>query len=374
MGNNNVTNAASDAKPMIAVGIVRALTVANLFAILLVIGIHYRSAKTSDGSSSNWDFLFQEFLLNGVARAAVPLFALLSGFFLAGNVGSIGGYRQVLAKKLRTLFVPYLLASALILVGVAVTSMLRGQVDNRYGSLYAVLRTLIARPASIQFWFLRDLVILTVLSPLLLNWRAPLLTIAGCLMVGTLWLFNIQPLPVVAEWYLINIETALFFMLGGVLYRHRTRLAALAEPSASSRLLILGSWLALIAIRISIDPTLDVWYVEKYSLASLLLYKMAICLGVVSLIQLSYPAGDYVSLVYLSGHAFFVFLFHYEPLSALVTAVSPSFYLAFPLATVLAFMLAELMSRLVAPGYLLLCGGRSPSKSMTRSAILARPT
>src|SRR5207245_2915026 len=53
-----------------------ALTVANLLAILLIVAIHYNT-KSAIASTANWNYIVQEFITNGIARAAVPLFALM---------------------------------------------------------------------------------------------------------------------------------------------------------------------------------------------------------------------------------------------------------------------------------------------------------
>ena len=61
------------------------LMVANLIATILIIAIHY----TSKGhliqltEIGGWNYLFQEFITNGIARIAVPFFALFFGYFMA---------------------------------------------------------------------------------------------------------------------------------------------------------------------------------------------------------------------------------------------------------------------------------------------------
>ena len=89
--------------------------IANLIATVLIVAIHY-SSKGSIDTSFGYDvnYIVQEALTNGFARSAVPIFALLSGYFTIKMVATFNEYRLTLLNKFYTLLVPYLIASTIL--------------------------------------------------------------------------------------------------------------------------------------------------------------------------------------------------------------------------------------------------------------------
>jgi fucose 4-O-acetylase-like acetyltransferase len=85
---------------------------ANLIATILVIAIHYGTKGTEPGTLN---YIFQEFLTNGVARIAVPFFALMSGYFMAATLHK-KSYIDVLLNKANSLLIPFLVASVVVLL------------------------------------------------------------------------------------------------------------------------------------------------------------------------------------------------------------------------------------------------------------------
>ena len=186
----------------------------NLIATFFVIALHYNSKKAIDISEGyNWNYVLQEFLTNGVARVAVPFFAMISGFFLFGKIRDVQSYINALKNKSRTLFVPYIVSSTLILLSMIVLNYVFSPKNRGQISFFIIARCVFAQPLSVQFWFLRDLIFLTVISPFILNNNRLYSYSFGSLLL-LLWVQNIQPLPIIAGWYLINIDT-LFFLLAG---------------------------------------------------------------------------------------------------------------------------------------------------------------
>lgn len=350
----------------------RTLMVGNLAATILVIAIHYDSKKAIDVSMGyDWNYILQEVLINGVARSAVPFFAMLSGYFLINKIGDFDGYYRTLRNKARTLFVPYIVASTLIFVSITIlkTAFKTGITAIEQLDLYKIAFNLIAHPASPQFWFLRDLMVLTVISPLLFNVRILISYVIG-LPIALLWVLDVQPFPIVAGWYLINIETLFFFWLGGILFRYDGIVDRLIDCKNTTKIIFLISWGALIALRVYKDPSLDVWYVKNYTTESIILYKASIIFGVICIIQVSALMKNNRFLIYLSGLTFFVFLFHKVPLSYFTIFTGEnaySFFIDFPVATVFVFLLAHIASSRFNYAYTLITGGRSPNKALKRT-------
>lgn len=342
---------------------------ANLIATILIIAIHYR-APIADIAGFN--YLFQEFFFyNGITRIAVPFFALISGYFIAQELSKETKYISILRKKLKTLFIPYLAASLLIFISVTCLRWLFKHETYQPVTIRLFIEYVIFHPLSGQFWYLRDLIILIILSPLIISNKRihyfPLLII-----LGFSWLIDYQPFSIVFGWYLLNIETFFFFSLGGIIFYKKNLLESIRDMSMRTKVIIFCFWLILIAIRIYIDPTLDVWYVNKYSLSSLILYKLAILLGVCTLIQFSVYLSSNKHVIYISGLTFFAYLFHLQPLSFMfiVTArIVPSeylFYINFPIALLMIFVIGHLVAKFLPKTYALLTGGRSPNKALNR--------
>ena len=59
--------------------------IANLIATILVIAIHYNSKHHIDYYDLSFNFYLQEYITNGIARIAVPFFALSAGIFFFIN-------------------------------------------------------------------------------------------------------------------------------------------------------------------------------------------------------------------------------------------------------------------------------------------------
>lgn len=351
------------------------LMVANLLATFCVIAIHYSSINiidTQTGYSSN--YLFQQFIANGVAAIAVPFFAMISGFFMTGKVDDMQQYRANLVKKSRTLLLPYLLASTLLLAVLLLHNYIGHKDINAYLNPVYLLESIFAQPVSVQFWFLRDLIVLTLLAPLFLTQNSIYSSVLGALLIS-LWLLNIQPMPIIADWYLISIETMFFFWLGGVVRRHQPVLDVLMTLNLRFKLALFFTWLFLIVLRIYIEPSFSTWYTENHNIIATLIYKIAILLGIISLIQFSSWSAmrDNQRIIYLSGLTFFAYLFHLFPLAWVIQKftvhfihTSYTFYVDFPLATIIVFFLAHVTSRYAGNVYALFTGGRTPGKVMKR--------
>ncbi len=347
------------------------LMVANLIAIVLVIAAHYSSKGSIDTSKGyTWNYLFQDFMWNGVAQSTVPFFAMVAGFFLTGKVNNFQNYFKALKIKSRTLLLPYILASTLIFLPTVLKYILLQKNIVQF-SFHSILMCVVLHPISVQFWFIRDLIIIVVISPLILNGGKLYFGAIG-VMLSFLWICDIQPFPIFAGWYLINMGVLFFFWLGGLLSRFSNILDSLVKSNVMVKITLLIIWLLIIFIRVYIDPEFDFWYVRNYTIGSLLLYKTALFMGVVSLIQISSLIKNNKTIISLSGFTFFVYLYHLVPLLNFTILTArfiddrSSFYINFPIATIIVFSIAWFISRYFSNLYSLLTGGRTPNKTIKR--------
>jgi peptidoglycan/LPS O-acetylase OafA/YrhL len=356
------------------------IMVANLIAIVGVLVIHYYTGVDVVPPTLNLNHAVQKFLFTELYGFAVPFFAMASGFFFYLKWKGLATYRRNLKKRVSTLFVPYVLASGLILVSYVVIHVtLTEYTDKGYTfTVVNVLRDWLFHPVAGQFWFLRDLLVLVVISPLLyIPHKRYSLLLGGVLFV--LWLFEFQVFPIVFGWYLINVEMLFFFWLGGYMTFHVDFLEGLVEMKARWVSLLAGVWLALAVTHLIVDPTFYQWYVRDYTLISLLLFKFSILAALPLVLAVSARLVGR-PMLYLARYSFFVFLFHNYPLYAVVTRVSErlvgveySYYLNVVLATVAVFLAAILCAAYLTPLYNVLTGGRT-ARISEQQAAPAQPT
>ena len=194
--------------------------------IVLIVYLHACgfTANFADGARTLADARIVEgvqIVTGSIARIAVPLFFMMSGFlFFRGAVFSAGIYRAKLHSRAKSLLVPFLFWNLALFGVVAIAQsvprlapLFNGQ-NQAFATLtpFQMIDFIIGithYPIAYQFWFIRDLMILAIASPLL--WLAarylPWVALAA---FGAAWIFNIWPMPVPSA------EPTLFFYLGSL--------------------------------------------------------------------------------------------------------------------------------------------------------------
>jgi surface polysaccharide O-acyltransferase-like enzyme len=353
------------------------ILISNLLATVLIVAHHYKSKDVIDSSNYfGWNYLFQEFVTNGIARVAVPFFSLIAGFFLYESLTEKGGYVSLLKKKGRSLLMPYLIGSCLLSFVLYLIDSASGLTVRPEPNKLKFIARLVAHPVSVQFWFLRDLLAVTAIAPLLLI-KTPWIKYPLGLVLGVLWFVEIQPFPVIAGWYLVSIEVLFFCWLGAALYAHKAFFEHAVCLKIRYKTVVMTGWFILIGVRVAIDPDLFVWYSKNYTILSLSLYKLGILIGILSLMQISQEFCSVRSLKYLSGLTFFVYLFHFDPFiryQGLFGFIDEPyrFYINFPVILVVVFSMAHLVSRYFPAVYRVITGGRNPQKIVDRDTSFRR--
>lgn len=192
----------------------------------LVVPIHLSHPQTG---ASAW---LDHALAGGLSTIAVPMFFLISGFLLAGKVESSGWWKRELIKRVKSLLIPFYcwiliaLVYALILklsIGMLkgvdaselVGSYLRG--INWFGALGFDMT---AMPESHgHLWFVRNLLLLVVVSPLILvSARRLKWFLFGLLLVGVVIVRAMTPrIPDDINGFFVygfSLTGLLFFSLG----------------------------------------------------------------------------------------------------------------------------------------------------------------
>ncbi len=341
----------------------RCFQLASIIATVLVISIHYQSKYYIQGND-NWNYIIQEFLTNGIARVAVPFFALSSGFFFFLKYSGLPSYKKNLRKRISTILVPYIICSCFMFSAqyfyITVLKSSSYPLD-----LNILVHNIFTVPVSVQLWFLRDLMFLFLISPILflfIKYCAAL----GLSLLGVLWFAEIQFLPTLGGKYLISIETLFFFYAGGFLIAKKDLIDTyLKQMTKWAEVCVVFLVLFLISLRIYIDPSFMLGYSDySYELFSLILYKIYVLFGVVALLAVSY-GKNFGGMAFIASSTFFVFLYHLIPLSYVVTKLGhfllPDayiFYFNFPFAVVITFFAAYVLNSAFPKLYSVLAGGR----------------
>jgi peptidoglycan/LPS O-acetylase OafA/YrhL len=149
-------------------------------------------------------YVCQEFFSQVLGRVAVPLFFFISGFLFFRNIDGFTrqNYLQKLKTRGKTLLIPYLfwnIAALLIYYIAHNIPALDMWFNNKaaYNMQYLLEsmwgawndnRTM-AYPRAYQFWFIRDLMVAVVLTPVIFLYIRKA-KIYGVLLLGVLWFFN----------------------------------------------------------------------------------------------------------------------------------------------------------------------------------------
>jgi len=252
------------------------------------------------------------YISQGVMRTAVPLFFLISGYLFFSGEWSWQRYAHKLKRRFYTLFVPLLLWNLLTLALFALAQSIPQTKVYFAGTVWPPVRSFslmdylnavfgltVPFPIAVQFWFVRDLLALSLLAPAIYFLMARRVALLFVCALFCLWFFQLWPLL----WP--NVDATFSFALGAYLSLRAKNVAYLDK---------FGPWITAMFFGILIPYAAFFW-------SSMYFHKVAIVLGVPSLWWLSRlvvgkPALK-SALARLSGASFFIFAAH-EPLLMIV--------------------------------------------------------
>jgi surface polysaccharide O-acyltransferase-like enzyme len=298
----------------------------NLLRFPLIVGVVFIHAYSSTAgfaggeigvSQPNFiaDFV-RNFISQGVARIAVPLFFLMSGYlFFAGFEWSKESYVLKLKSRTKTLLIPFLFWNITTLIVIALAQTIPATKIFFSGndplittfSIFDYFNAIIGFtriPIAYQFWFIRDLIILVLFAPMInVVIRFAPLSFLGLILFY--WLIGAWPVSAPSS------EALLFFSVGAYLGSTKKSLFYLDNFG----LMIVSLYLAVVVIdTITINQLFNPY-----------LHKIGIVLGVSSALFLTKHVSHNEKLksliMRLSGVSFFVYAVH-EPLLTILKKVS----------------------------------------------------
>jgi surface polysaccharide O-acyltransferase-like enzyme len=299
--------------------------------ILGVIVIHdgdVRSLTTKTACAGTYACFALNFTINlisnGIARVAVPLFFMMSAylFFREGNLSN-QEYGAKLKRRLRTLLIPFLfwnLATLLAVVVaqnlVATKGYLRGAYPVTSGfrpfDYLNVVIGITRSPIAFQFWFIRDLMVLVLLAPIIAFVVRSRVAVPYLVVVSALWFLDKWPLL----WP--SVEATLFFCVGAYIASKQGDLFTLDDRGGlllSCFLPILLLYAAWASVESPSRGVNSVQYIQKLVILLGVAVTWWLTSRVVKIEQLkSWLTG-------LSGSSFFVFAAH-EPLMIILRKVA----------------------------------------------------
>ena len=217
----------------------------------------YLAAMTLVEEAPTWDHVLQYLIANGLVRFRIPILFAISGYIFALRDDGTVSHRTRLAKRLRTLGIPYLAWSAIALGITAALEMwaptreiVRAAALSSFGpdtpfvtgyTAQQLVDRWLFDPSAFQLWFLRTLLILSAIYPWLrtavTRWPAALFAIAGL------------------AWFLLEASGLLFFSFG--IWLAVRNVDVLAKPSWFHAPVMLALWLGLCGIKTWMAFTLE---------------------------------------------------------------------------------------------------------------------
>ena len=186
------------------------IRILSFFSMVLVVFLHGQLISISSG----YVLWVQQFVTGELTRIAVPLFFAISGYLFFQNFSKplIPFFQKKIQKRIYTLLIPYLFWSIFGIVSVYVMQQILPDSSFPLKDLIAnydiqeILYAIFIQPVgTYQLWFLRDLFILVIFSPVI-YWGIKHIRIIFLLGLFFLWINGIQ--------YFVNIESIFFFTVG----------------------------------------------------------------------------------------------------------------------------------------------------------------
>lgn len=291
------------------------LIVGVIFIHTYSIAVGFNGGTTSIGLNNNGfiSFFIRNLISQEIALIAVPIFFLISSYlFFISFDGSSASYFKKIKTRLHTLLIPFLFWNIATLFVIAL-----GQYLPLTQAYFSGKNPFIANfdyfdypryifgfgvnPISYPFWFIRDLMLLCLMSPVILifNKKIPFIW-NGFLFY--FWMIN--------QWFIFSpsINAMLFFSLGSYIAVSKKNLFAVDHYAKY----ILPAYLIIILVD-------SLYYGELLGLK-----KIGILFGIISALYLTkflIHSKIKTLLLSLSHASFFIFAAH-EPLLSMIRKIA----------------------------------------------------
>lgn len=184
----------------------------------------------------------------GICRIAVPLYFVISGylFFYGFNETTIINYRNKLHRRVQTLVIPYVLWNTLYIGFFAIAQLIFPFLisgNNKSILDYSIIDYMHCYwdiigglfPINGPFWFLRDLIVVSLLSPVIF-W---IIRVSKGYIILLLLLLWINDIGTVGQYGVLRIDSFLFYSIGAWLSIYNLPIAVKLKCKLKLLLLVL---------------------------------------------------------------------------------------------------------------------------------------
>ncbi|MDQ7959309.1 MULTISPECIES: acyltransferase [Flavobacterium] len=294
----------------------RKIKVISFISIVMVVILHcYNLDKSIYENEKNITWFIQTIISFGITRIAVPVFFIISGylFFLTFNGNS--DFVLKMKKRFRTLVVPYLFWSFFgiffyyTLQSIPQTQSFFTKKLIKDCTIYELFDLAFLNIIPYQFWFIRDLIVLTILSPVI-YFLLKKLSFWLLLFIFPFWFLNQDSI-------FFSSESLLFFSFGVFLVLKHPEIIKVRMSKKITFVLII-SWIAFLLLKIilQIYNFSEIWVQTCH--------KTSILFGIVAfwtLYDLLYKDNFRLSTINnhttLFGFTFFIYAAH-EPILTII--------------------------------------------------------
>lgn len=282
------------------------INILRVILIILVVLIHADTDNISNISLNlpSWFVFIKVLLSQVVARIAVPLFFLISAILLFAKIDKYT-YKNNLTKKVRKLIIPYIFWNLLWIIIFAIGQEL--VITNEFfsnpdrtianftlkqwlNSFGLIEYNGSSSPFLYPFWFIRDLIILNIIYPLI-KWA---IDRSGYFFIGLLILMYLFSINI----GVLSSEALLFFSVGYIAVKQKI---TFEEIDKLSYLLVIFIYLFTLILVFIYD-------------INVILLKVNVMCGVLLMIKLSNNLSRkrYISeeILKISSYSFFIYATH----------------------------------------------------------------
>lgn len=237
-------------------------------------------------------------------RVCVPLFFIISGFlFFYGAKNLRLSYANKIKRRFRTLFIPYVVWNVIALL---VLIMMNSSFLSSYSAVKEFHFSIksfcsifwnfdgTSSPLNFPFWFIRDLMLLVLFSPIIkllikyLQWGI-------IVIVGLCWFFNLEMGGIIPQ-----CNSLFFFMLGSIISINGENLLNFSRHY--------GMWAAVIYPCVALADMFT-----KGANFNMYIHHVGIIIGIIGVlfvVPLFIERGKLIVHTSLSESSFFIFAFH----------------------------------------------------------------
>ncbi len=341
----------------------------SFLSIILVVFLHSYNLVVNLGSDvislqQGYSSVIQNFFSQGICRVAVPLFFSISGYlFFLKTQGSINEFISKLQKRVKTILIPYLFWSVLwflifmVLQSIPELSVFFNKKLIVNCSTAEKMNTIFLSPIPYQLWFLRDLMLLSILSPLLF-YLLKSIKFGFLILIFLIWFFDINLA-------ILSNESLFFFILGSFISIHYDKILLIKFEKKAW--LYFSVWIIIIVIK-----TLILHFQHEFITLLTFLHKISVIFGILAIWSLYdrivLKLKKTSDLKYMN-YSFFIYLFH-EPMLQFVKKalfyitnnselMSLIIYILAPVLVIFICLgVGTLLKRTIPRFYLFICGGR----------------